>query len=266
VSQLFVWRIAPFSDVYFQLLACAGVARLLLNPRGRRQYTPVACTTAILGAGFLVTYYGFVRQPALPTWALWILLGLLGAQLAERSGAFLRKHRVASGVRRFAASIAPLVLLVLAAWVWWEFAATPVRHFRQRSNLIQGLDRDEAALFSWVRENTPRDAIFITPPSMERFRLDAQRAIIVDWKSPPLAPAELVEWYRRLCHVSGNPEVSSLNAAEAGYRRMDAQRLEALSREYGAPYAVFNGVLPHSLRGYRRLFSNGRYTVLQISG
>jgi len=137
-------------------------------------------------------------------------------------------------------------------------------NFAQRSNLIQGLDVEEQALYNWVRNNTPKDAVFLTAPGMERFRLQARRAIVVDWKSPPLSPDELIEWYMRLCRVSGSPNVTSLNAAEAGYRRLDAARIHILVQEYGVQFAVVNGAVPTSLRGYRRLFSNSAYSVLQV--
>jgi len=266
VSQLFVWRIAPFSDVLAQLLACAGIARLLMRPAGRRQYSLVPWTTALLGAGFLATYYGFVRQPAIPKFLLWGVAALAAAQIVAWGRHRVERWWPADSLRRTTRILVPLVLVFLAGTLWTRFAADPVRNFRARSNLIQGLDANEQGLYDWIRAHTPVDALFLTPPGLERFRLHAQRAIVVDWKSPPLAPDELVEWYRRLCNVSGNPEVTSLNAAEAGYRRMDAERLATLVQEYGVQFVVLSGPVPPALRTYRRVFSNGPYSVLQLSG
>ena len=264
VAQLFFWRIAPFSDVFLQLLACAGIARLLLRPIGIRQYSVPLMTVAVAGIGFLMTYYGFIRQLALPKLLSWLLLAVVASQLLARLGTLLQRlPRLGWIVPRISAA-APLLLILLAGLLWVDFSWAPVRNFAQRSNLIQGLDPEEEALYTWVRNNTPKDAVFLTEPGLERFRLHARRAIVVDWKSPPLAPDELIEWYFRLCRVSGNPNVTSLNAANAGYRRLDSARVQSLVQEYGVQFAIVAGVVPTSLRGYRRLFSNAAYSVLLV--
>jgi hypothetical protein len=221
-------------------------------------------TLVATGVGFLMTYYGFIRQLALPRLVFWLLLGVGTTQLLWRvSGRMQGMPRFGWLVPRIRAA-APVGLILLAAGTWAEFSWEPVRNFKQRSNLIQGLDREEQALYDWVRSNTPKDAVFLTAPGLERFRLHARRAIVVDWKSPPLSPDELVEWYLRLCRISGNPNVTSLNAAEAGYRRMDVKRIQSLVSEYGLQFAIVPGVVPTALRGYRRLYSNSSYAVLQI--
>jgi hypothetical protein len=46
--------------------------------------------------------------------------------------------------------------------------------------------REWAASLEWVRENTPVDAQFVTPPTMDGFRVGAQRTHFSDWKDGTL--------------------------------------------------------------------------------
>ena len=100
-------------------------------------------------------------------------------------------------------------------------------------------------LFAWARTSTPVDAVFLTPPDLPTFRLDARRAIVVDLKSPPLVPDEIVEWYRRLCEVTGEP---ALRDAPQAIRRWTSARL---GRRTVAAFQSLSSTAPPSRRSRR---------------
>ncbi|MBI3694971.1 MAG: hypothetical protein HY238_09055, partial [Acidobacteria bacterium] len=94
-----------------------------------------------------------------------------------------------------------------------------------------------------VRAQTPRDALFITPPYREGFATFAERAEIADFKCTPSIERDLVEWKRRLDDLAGAPVRCSGwpncgDVLAAGYRRLREHEFLALARQYGAQYVV----------------------------
>lgn len=104
----------------------------------------------------------------------------------------------------------------------------------------------------------------LIPRSLKTFRLHATRAVVVDWKSTPIKPAELIEWYRRPGRVSGDPKVRNLIEAEAGYLRMDQSRLASLARGFEIDYAVFEQPFDARHLQGQVVFTNKRYLVLKL--
>ena len=50
----------------------------------------------------------------------------------------------------------------------------------------------------WIKENTPSDALFLTPRAQRTFKWYAQRAEVVTFKDVPQDSQSLVEWYDRI--------------------------------------------------------------------
>lgn len=102
------------------------------------------------------------------------------------------------------------------------------------------LETKEAVFFKWIRDYTPEDALFVVPFNMKRFRLHAQRSIVVDWKGFPFRVDDAQEWLHRLSLVSGvpNPITKSSKALFEGYRYLDAERAQKLSKIFGVQFFV----------------------------
>ncbi len=62
-------------------------------------------------------------------------------------------------------------------------------------------DRDWIAACEWISENTPADALFLTPRSNKNFKWYADRAEYVSHKDCPQDAPGIVEWNRRLNYV-----------------------------------------------------------------
>ena len=109
----------------------------------------------------------------------------------------------------------------------------------KESTLIHGVGtKTEQALYAWAR-TTDQAAVFLIPPNMADFRLQSERAVVVDWKASPVLASEVLEWYRRIGRISGDSAVAGLEQAEAGYAKLTPAALDSLKGEYGAEYAVF---------------------------
>jgi hypothetical protein len=101
------------------------------------------------------------------------------------------------GVRRgFGSRVAPLLFLSFCAVAFVVFLkGATVRAFPSSV---------DASLYSWVERETPKDALFVVPPGMQAFRLEARRSVFVDFKTfPGSQPAVAWEWRQRLEEVVG---------------------------------------------------------------
>src|SRR5262249_42856687 len=95
----------------------------------------------------------------------------------------------------------------------------------------------------------------------EDLRFRGERAVVVDWKNVPSIPNEVLEWYHRICDVSGR-EVEG-QADLAGYADLDERRLEALRQRYAVDLAVVERANAPKLAGHAVLYSNAGYTVFE---
>lgn len=86
----------------------------------------------------------------------------------------------------------------------------------------------------WIRDNTPKDASFITPPTMDGFRIEAERAQFSDWKDGTLLifNAELAEeWLRRM-------EALGFDEDTFSFAPLTTQQLCKIAHEYQMDYTV----------------------------
>lgn len=265
VIQLFVWRFAPFSDMIFQLIAFVSAVRLMVEPSGWRRVPPLNRVLAV--GGLCVLLITFSSNKAMLTLLVTVATPVAIIAIAAFVLHFFRLRSPLEVLRRHAGRIAVPIAVLFCIGVFIRTGHKPVRTFKERSTLIKGIQRDERQLYQWAREQTPKDTVFLTPPHLDYFRVHAQRAIIVDWKTPPILGSELVEWRRRLAEVAGRRSISNRGHAVNGYRRMTKTRLEELRKRYGFSYVVLERRrLDRSLQKYPQAYKNRRFIVLNVQG
>ncbi len=110
---------------------------------------------------------------------------------------------------------------------------------------------------TWIRENTAKDAYFVTPPTMDGFRVYAQRASFSDWKDGTLLIFNrdlAAEWLSRM-------EALGFNRDEFSFEPLTQAQLCHISASYHPDYAVvFN---EWGLRG-DAIFQNDTFAVLDV--
>jgi len=90
----------------------------------------------------------------------------------------------------------------------------------------------------WVAEETPPDAVFLTPRLAQTFRWYAGRAEVVSRKDIPQDAAGIVEWWRRLLAIHCiDPGTENARWRES-LAELGAERLRELGREFGADYVI----------------------------
>ncbi|MBM3999053.1 MAG: hypothetical protein FJ297_05830 [Planctomycetes bacterium] len=104
----------------------------------------------------------------------------------------------------------------------------------------------------WIRENTPSDALFLTPRDQQTFKWYAERAEVVTWKDVPQDAPHVIEWRRRWKEIFAWP------ASRDGVTAWTDEELQEKMRLYGATYLILER--PRALRAlgppFRQLYPN----------
>jgi hypothetical protein len=255
VAQLFVWRIAPFLDLAGQSLFCLGLVRAVFVPRALRCLTSSDLILLLVSASALGSAYSLRGNP-LATEAIVTILalgalawGLLAVPLLARLG-----QRFSSQTWVFGSASAA----VLATFVYPALAELPAR-----STLLRPLPENDQGLYDWVRQNTDRDARFLSPPEHQTFRYEAERAIVVDWKCTPMLPDEVLEWFERIRAVTGRPNFKSYRDLE-GYNQLTVARIRELDAKYDLDYVLVPRGVHQRLKTLKAAFLNPRWAVLDV--
>jgi hypothetical protein len=251
---------------FFSLLFFAGAAAREAEAGGEPLSAPRVRRLALLGAGLCVAFWA---NPIVGA-ALAAMLGVPLAWPLVRDRARLARRTLAVGATLFLGGLAGFCLpLSTAFFDPGEPAPGIVRWVRERTppRILATLVPPEAEcdLYRWAKAETPRDAVFVVPLDLERFRLRAERAVVVDWKGFPYRARDAEEWYRRIVRVSGVPDPAAKEEVLDGYLRLDAERARALAREFGARYAVVRRDRhAGDLAGLRPVHANDLYAVYAI--
>jgi hypothetical protein len=163
-------------------------------------------------------------------------LGLIALQV-------LATHSIHSTLWRRVALVATGVMsvgILSLVSVNWTSARLPIGLAHLTANVQTHFSPKNSfdRLGSWARENTPPDAVFIVPPYTDSFRLVAERAIVVDFKTF----GDALEWRQRMDDLSGG---RSLALGEAyytqlreAYTQLSPEQFASLGQKYNAQYVV----------------------------
>jgi hypothetical protein len=137
----------------------------------------------------------------------------------------------------------------------------PVRRTRIHSSLLVRPADARSELETWMRERSPKQALFLIPPDEDTLRFWGERAVVVDWKANPAIPSEVLEWYRRIGDVVGRRDVRGARDLD-GYAELDTARLAALRTLYGFDFAIVRREHAAPFHAFTRAFENAHYVVL----
>jgi hypothetical protein len=260
IRSAFSWRLTAHAELLLQACAIASLYALI-DPTLRRRYGRGTLAVAMASAALLVQHYLWHGPRALGRLLLAILLIVLGMAVATRFGQF------AAVASRFGTSIWPrsargrLIAFGAAAVLYCGIGA--LRSGLEHSNLLAETRPCDASQYRFMREHTAKDALFLTPPNDEYARYCGERAIVVDWKSIPPMPGEILDWYQRLKDVTGKDRIDS--AADLnGYDELDAARVTQLKTRYGITHVVARRGHEQALSSYSRVFENTAFVVFDV--
>jgi hypothetical protein len=104
--------------------------------------------------------------------------------------------------------------------------------------------RDWQEVCRFISENTPEDAVFLTPRAASTFRWYSNRAEVVSWKDVPQDAAGIVEWWRRMRDVHGYERHGSLVHWRSSLSEATPEELSRLARDYGATFVITESLPP----------------------
>jgi len=246
MASLFAWRLAPHAELMLEAASCAAAMQLLLEPALLARASRAAKATACAGLAALCASY-LTRDDTRPA------IVLVAATVLFAAWSFTPLKQASAGV-----------LAALCGAVLTNFALGPLRRIPSHSSLLVERPESLGGLETWMRERSPKQALFLTPPEEETLRFWGERAIVVDWKGTPALPGEVLEWYRRIGDVVGRRDVRGPDDL-AAYAALDPPRLEALRQRYGVDFVVTRRADAERLRGYPRVFENAGYVVLSAT-
>ena len=223
-TQLFAWRLAPHVELLLQAAACAVALRVVAEPGLARRWNAPSLALLVGGICLLATHEGLAKHKVLPAlvaelFAIVLAVVLVAAVVGRFAGP-AKRAKAEAGWSRFAPAILALGGVAIVLQVGRPHLVDVSAH----SSMVTGINPSERELTQWMRESSPKDALFLTPPGIETLRYHSQRAIVVDWKSNPIVPDEVLEWHRRLEDVCGRPVRGAGDLG--GYDAMDKARLE----------------------------------------
>jgi hypothetical protein len=264
VTQIFVWRFAPNADLLSQILFACALAQALAKPSITHRYPGVAIGLVAAGLGTFAMFWRGKGNAPIPN----LMLVLLGALLVARAidlALDLLGHFLPTQASLIARLKQLLVYCPLLLGVYELYRVVPHRlqEARAHSTLLKEEDGRNDQLYRWLREESPKDAIYLTPPDLEGARFLGQRAIVVDWKAVPLIPTELLDWYERLCDVTGRQVKGSGDLG--GYGSLDPERLSLIVSKYHPEYVVLRRGGERRFGDLPVVYQNSGYSVLKIA-
>ena len=227
-----LWRVSPLmrvlSSVYFLTIFATGLEQLgplVLIAVFAANQPPIPAWLRLVGAGALIslewpdrtvlwTDYVMEFLRRLQNQSIFSILGValvVALALSQRD----RRRNLALSVSAFVLALGPLLI---------------DNYQRQQIRFEQGSFR---AAQNWARTQTPKSAVFLTPPKEAGFRVFSERSIVGEWKDGTqqyFDDAFAREWGRRMEIVM---------AQEFGKYTDD--EILALARQFGADYIVGQG-------------------------
>ncbi|MCD6595934.1 hypothetical protein J7L68_09730 [bacterium] len=116
-------------------------------------------------------------------------------------------------------------------------------------------DKQWVDIQKWAVKNTSADAIFLTPPEIDGFRVYSMRSIVFDWKS---GPGVDLEWWKRLQDF--HPKSYTSDALGDSYRKMSINEKITIAKKYNARYIVVSNL--NDFTG-EPVYSNNKWSIYE---
>jgi hypothetical protein len=249
ISQLYVWRVAPFGVIISQVAVASFAVRVTggtLSLFDRHNPAP----RVLIALGSMLVLRGYLHNYQILSYPILTILSLSVLTVGLAMLIRYKPSAVGISVSIFAVAVVGILVSSLPSRVSAAYS---------RSTLLSPqVLGEEGKLYQWA-QRSPLQSNFLIPPELEEFRLLSARAIVVDWKSTPIKPRELIAWHTRVEEVAGR-KVENKDEAVAGYRNQSLAQLRLTALRFGATYIVIDRKYHIAeLGGEDPLFVSDRY-------
>ncbi|KAF0111642.1 MAG: hypothetical protein FD147_823 [Chloroflexi bacterium] len=220
--------IALVTPVSLALVALLLWVRKIIHPRSK--FLDWLLHDFVIFA--LVIISVVVYKPEFRTWALFFLFFNLILTM------YLYHWKISGMLISTAVTLTVAVLFVL-----FSSRVTPPELLKREIPVfsfykITGETEDMA---NFAKANTPKDALFLTPPNYGEFRYLADRAIVIDFVAYPFQDKAMLNWHNRMIDIYGEPTLlgfDSFKELNQHYLSLNDERIKELASKYGFEYAV----------------------------
>lgn len=122
-----------------------------------------------------------------------------------------------------------------------KLPAQAAAFFNRRVEIYRIPDDNVAKIALEFKRLSPTEAVILTPPSIENFKLLAERSVVVDFQSQPFTDHGMIEWAHRIEDVLGKPlstHTSWRGDLDGLYKDRQAAELVRVAQKYGASYIL----------------------------
>ncbi|OYV83331.1 MAG: hypothetical protein B7Z73_16135, partial [Planctomycetia bacterium 21-64-5] len=158
----------------------------------------------------------------------------------------------------WAAICTALVVYARDDYAAWNFFASAPRADKSGKVLSHDDWRD---VCQWMANQTPPDALAITPRMAQSFTWYSGRGQVVSWKDLPQDAVAVVDWWQRLVDIYGMPYPAFQGRWHDSLSELSPHRLRELGRKYGAGFLV---VETEPAIDLPRQYANGSYAVYRL--
>lgn len=257
IARLFFWRLAPFSVLIALLIFLSGSLNELVNPaptkRFQRQLLIGISLLALVAVARTNSHY-FGLSDIAKNAPLFVALLILAASFARRYLA----PPVNGGVAN------PNWLTAVAVAAMGYGMVIGINPINYKLLYMEGKYQSQFEAYKWIEKNTPQDALFLIPPEMGDFRLQTNRATVVDIIALPFGAKNLVDWYARLEVVSQTSSPNNKRQVIEGYRLLTSEQFADLQAEFEVDFALLHRSSWKPEMVAQTIYTNDRFVVLNL--
>jgi hypothetical protein len=160
------------------------------------------------------------------------------------------------------------ICLALFQWHWWgnvrQKSDTLLAQNCSRQYKLSEIESDFNGVAAYLRQNTPANALLLTPPSSSLLRLTARRALVVDFKTLSFNDLALVAWRDRLFDCYGQPDKLGFEAQRwifiPNYQYAPIADHVRTARRYSATYILLYAQSSHDT--FKLLYQDEHYKLV----
>lgn len=119
---------------------------------------------------------------------------------------------------------------------------------------------------NWIKLNTPKDSIFLTPPWKYSFALKAQRAQVVTYKCVPIDKS-LLAWKQRMEDLNGGKFIQEgkgwmYKELKSNYPKLTEYEILDMKKKYNVDYILTTN---NGYKNFNIVYQNKIYTLYKIT-
>lgn len=158
--------------------------------------------------------------------------------------------------KSFTALSAIVAILVFFNILWWQkYELSPIIAVKETYQTWAAKVDDETIAYLWLKENTPNEAVCLTPPNNRNVWFYSHRSQFVSFSYPPFE--KMTEWRERLdLIVKGKSDSEEMKQS---FYNLSSQEVQIITDKYQVDYLV-----SETDYTFPKLFESGNWKIYKL--